>query len=385
MYPKLSDLINDLFGTSINLPVQSYGFFLALAFLVAAIVLYLELKRKENEGLIEPTTDKIWIGKPVSITELLIGFVISTAVGFKLVGAATNYSFFADKPQEFLLSTDGSWIGGLVIGVIYTFYTYYQSNKNKLDPPIQEEVVIHAQQQTWPIVFIGVVFGIMGAKVFHWLENWDEFMADPIDSLTSFSGLTFYGGLITGVLAGGYYTAKKGIKLRHMSDIIAPALMIAYGVGRIGCHVAGDGDWGIVNTLTKPQWLSWLPDWLWAYNYPHNILNEGVLIPGCTGAHCHQLAMPVFPTPVYETTMSVIIFLILWFLRKRLRIAGQLFAIYLMFNGLERFFIEKIRVNNVFDFLGMNVTQAEVISTLLFISGLSLFIFYQTQTKKLKI
>ena len=384
MYPKLSDLINDLFGTSINLPVQSYGFFLALAFLVAALVLYQELKRKENEGLIEPITDKIWIGKPVSITDLLIGFVISTAIGYKLVGAATNYSFFADKPQEFLLSTDGSWIGGIVIGVIYTFYTYYQSNKNKLDPPIQEEVVIHAQQQTWPIVFIGVVFGIMGAKVFHWFENWDEFMADPLDSLTSFSGLTFYGGLITGVLAGGYYTAKKGIKLRHMADIIAPALILAYGVGRIGCHVAGDGDWGIVNTLTKPQWLSWLPNWLWAYNYPHNILNEGVLIPGCTGAHCHQLVMPVFPTPVYETIMSVIIFLILWFLRKRLKIAGQLFAVYLMFNGLERFFIEKIRVNNVFDFLGMNVTQAEVISTFLFISGLSLFIFFQTQTKKLR-
>jgi len=382
MYPKLSDLINDLFGTNINMPIQSYGFFLALAFMVGAIILYSELKRKEKEGLIKPQIKKIWKGKPASVGELIVIFIISFLVGFKLVAAFSNYSFFANNPKEFLVSAEGSWLGGVLIAVLYTFYFYYQRNKNKLNPPVQEEIVVHAQENTWPIVFIAVVFGIIGAKVFHWFENWDEFMVDPIASLVSFSGLTFYGGLIVAAVAVIIYTNKNGIWWRHVTDIVAPALIISYGVGRIGCQVAGDGDWGIVNTLTKPNWLAFLPDWLWAYNYPHNIINEGIRIHGCSGPHCFQLAEAVFPTPIYETTMAIIILAVLWFLRKRLKIAGQLFAIYLMFNGLERFLIEKIRVNNVFEFLGMNVTQAEVISTLMFLSGLILFFVLKVNHKK---
>ncbi len=383
MYPKLSDLINDLFGTNINMPIQSYGFFLALAFMVGAIILYSELKRKEKEGLIKPQIKKIWKGKPASVGELIVIFIISFLVGFKLVAAFSNYSFFANNPKEFLVSAEGSWLGGLLIAGLYTFYFYYQRNKNKLNPPVQEEIVVHAQEHTWPIVFIAVVFGIIGAKVFHWFENWDEFMADPIASLVSFSGLTFYGGLIVAAVAVIIYTNKNGIWWRHVTDIVAPALIISYGVGRIGCQVSGDGDWGIVNTLTKPNWLAFLPDWVWAYNYPHNIINEGIRIPGCSGPHCFQLAEAVFPTPIYETTMTVIILAILWFLRKRLNIAGQLFAVYLMFNGLERFLIEKIRVNNVFELFSMNVTQAEVISTLMFLSGLILFFVLRVNNKKL--
>ena len=384
MYPKLSDLINDLFGININMPIQSYGFFLALAFMVGAIILYSELKRKEKEGLIKPQIKKIWKGKPASVGELIVIFIISFLVGFKLVAAFSNYSFFANNPKEFLVSAEGSWLGGVLIAVLYTFYFYYQRNKNKLNPPVQEEIVVHAQENTWPIVFIAVVFGIIGAKVFHWFENWDEFMVDPIASLVSFSGLTFYGGLIVAAVAVIIYTNKNGIWWRHVTDIVAPALIISYGVGRIGCQVAGDGDWGIVNTLTKPNWLAFLPDWLWAYNYPHNIINEGIRIHGCSGPHCFQLAEAVFPTPIYETTMAIIILAVLWFLRKRLKIAGQLFAIYLMFNGLERFLIEKIRVNNVFEFLGMNVTQAEVISTLMFLSGLILFFVLRVNNKKVE-
>ncbi|MBU2555458.1 MAG: prolipoprotein diacylglyceryl transferase, partial [Bacteroidetes bacterium] len=94
-------------------------------------------------------------------------------------------------------------------------------------------------------------------------------------------------------------------------------------------------------------------------------------------------AEPVFPTPIYETTMSVIIFLFLWFIRKKIKIAGLLFAIYLMFNGIERFLIEKIRVNNVFELWGLEVTQAEVISTLIFLGGLVLaVVFLIHQNKK---
>ena len=162
-----------------------------------------------------------------------------------------------------------------------------------------------------------------------------------------------------------------------LGDLVAPGLILAYGIGRIGCHVAGDGDWGIVNTLVKPEWLAFLPDWAWAYDYPHNIINHGVRIAGCTGPHCFQLAEKVFPTPIYETTMAVIIFAILWSIRKRIKTPGMLFAIYLMFNGAERFFIEKIRVNNVYHIAGIDITQAEIISPILFLAGLILLIVFK--------
>ena len=382
MYPKLSDLINDLFGTNIILPIQSYGFFLALAFLFGAYFLYLELKRKEEEGLISPQKKKVQKGKPASAWELMTVFIVSFLVAFKMVGALLNYNSFANNPQDYMLSGDGSWPGGMLVAIAYTAWFYYAKKKKELHPPVWEEVTIHARDHTWSIVFVAVVFGILGSKVFHWLENWEEFSRDPLEALLSFSGMSFYGGLIVAAAAVGFYAKKQGIKWWCITDSVAPSLILSYGIGRIGCHVAGDGDWGIVNTLGKPDWLSFLPDWLWSYNYPHNILNEGIPIPGCTGPHCFQLAAGVFPTPVYETSLAILIFLLLWKIRKHIRTPGMLTAIYLMLNGMERFLIEKIRVNNLFDFWGMKVTQAEVISTILFLTGFVLLVILWRKQKK---
>ncbi len=150
-------------------------------------------------------------------------------------------------------------------------------------------------------------------------------------------------------------------------DAVAPALMLAYGVGRLGCHVSGDGDWGIVNNTAAPNWM---PDWLWSYNYPNNVLGEGVLIPECIyDDYCYQLLNPVYPTPLYETMASILFFIILWKLRPRLKIAGQLFFIYLIFNGVERFFVEKIRINEVYNISGWAITQAEIISVTFIVIG----------------
>ncbi len=382
MYPKLSDLINDWFGTNINLPIQSYGFFLALAFLAGAYFLYRELRRKEEEGFIKPMKKKVQKGKPATIQELVVFFILTFIVGFKLAGSLMNYSSFANDPQDFLLSSEGSLAGGIIIAIASTAWFYYRQKKKELRPPVWEEVTIHAQDNTWPIVFVAVVFGILGSKVFHWFENWKEFTSDPLDALLSFSGMSFYGGLLIAAAAVAIFARKRGIKWWVLFDSAAPSLILAYGIGRIGCHVAGDGDWGIVNTLDKPGWLSFLPDWLWSYKYPHNILNHGVPIPGCTGSHCHELAQGVFPTPVYETTMAILIFLLLWSLRKRIKIPGVLASIYLILNGTERFLIEKIRINNVFDLWGMKVTQAEVVSVILIATGIFLIIYLTYSYKR---
>lgn len=375
-------MINDLFGTHISLPVQSYGFFLALAFLTGTWLLYKELDRKEKEGLIKPTIKKVLRGKPAGLWELVLTFIISLLIGYKVGGMILDYSLFSNDPQKYVLSVQGSWLPGILFALAYTYYVYYRKNSKKLDPPVWEEITVHAREQALPVLFIAVIAGVIGAKIFNWFENWNDFIRDPIDSLLSFSGLTFYGGLIVAYLSILYYSHRQNINWKHISDAASPALILAYGIGRIGCQVAGDGDWGIVNTAPKPGWLNFIPDWLWAYDYPHNIINEGVLIPGCSGTHCFHLAQPVFPTPVYETMMAVVIFIILWSIRKKIKLPGIIFAIYLMFNGIERMLIEKIRVNARFDLMGMSVTQAEVISTLIFLLGLSLFIFLWITRKK---
>jgi len=382
MYPKISNLINDLFGTNINLPIQSYGFFLALAFLISAWFLYKELQRKEAEGHIKPRTKIVVKGKPASVLELATASIAGFIIGYKLLGFLINYQEAVNNPQAFLFSTQGSFIGGFIAAILYSGLIFYTKNKEKLASPIKEKVPLHASEQLWPIVFIAVIFGVIGAKIFYWFEDWGQFTSDPIGSLLSFNGLTFYGGLIVAALAVGVYGERNGIKWPILADAIAPSLILAYGIGRIGCQVAGDGDWGIVNLAEKPAWLAFIPDWLWAYNYPHNIIGQGELIANCTGPHCYQLIQPVFPTPVYETMMAFAIFGFLWAIRKRIHIPGVLASIYLMFNGLERYLIEKIRINPKIDFLGMELTQAEIISAALFLTGLILLIYFLIKNKK---
>lgn len=376
MYPRISDFINDVFGTNINLPIQSYGFFVAMAFLVGALILYYELKRKENEGVIPIQFKKVLKGKPAGIFELLISFILGFIVGYKISGAVLNYSTFAQQPGDFIFSLKGNLWGGLIFGA-YSLYSNYRAKKKiQLENPILEEVKVHAYELTASLIFIAAVSGIIGAKIFHQLENFNEFLADPIGSLLSFSGLTFYGGLIVAGLTLVVYANKKNIPKAHLADAIAPVLMIGYAIGRIGCQVAGDGDWGIVNLEPKPEWLSFLPNWLWAYDYPHNVLNMGIFIDGCVGPHCFHLANPVFPTPVYETITCLLMFLGLWFSRKRIKIPGILFSSYLILNGIERFFIEKIRINETYTIFNSHITQAEIISVLLIIAGIiSIFLF----------
>ncbi|HVK97996.1 MAG TPA: prolipoprotein diacylglyceryl transferase family protein, partial [Flavisolibacter sp.] len=125
----------------------------------------------------------------------------------------------------------------------------------------------------------------------------------------------------------------------------------------------------------KPAALEFLPNWIFAYHYPNNVNRVGVPIPGCDEMYCNRLLIPVFPTPLYETLACTLLFFILWYFRKRIKIVGTLFALYLILNGFERFMIEKIRVNNKMNFLGFQPTQAEVISSGLMLVGALLWLF----------
>ena len=428
MYPNLYYAFQDLFGVS--LPglrfINSFGFFVAIAFLIGAWILTKEFKRKEREGVFHSKEEKVVVGAPASVAELLTNFILGFIFGYKLVGL-----FFLDSsenidPQQFVFSSDGNMPAGLFLGFLFAGLKWYEKHKRKLPKPENRIIRVWPHDRVGDIVVFVAIFGFVGAKIFHNLENWNDFIKNPVEALLSFSGLTFYGGLICAGLAIIYYARKHQIGIRHLVDAFAPTMMIAYAIGRIGCQVSGDGDWGILNSaytstldgkvqpatsaafnhtlsynsgyytksfqvdsvsevphasVTAPNWL---PDWVVAYNYPHNVINEGTGLLNCKGDYCSQLPIPVFPTAFYETVVCFILFLVLWALRKRLSVPGTLFAIYLVLNGLERFFIEKIRVNTKYDLFGFHPTQAELISTFLVLSGIGLYVYFNSAKFKTK-
>ena len=387
MYPTISDALRDLFGLNIPLPFPTFGFFVALAFLAAAYLFANELKRKESLAWLKAIKVKKKIGEKASTSDLALNALSGFLVGFKLVEIILNYSEMVENPQEFIFSSRGNLLAGIVGAVLFAYLKYREKEKERLRSIKIIEENVRPHEWVGNMTMIAAISGILGAKVFHNLENITEFTADPIGALTSFSGLSIYGGLIVGGLSVLYYATTKGLKWIHVADACAPALMAAYGIGRIGCQLSGDGDWGLPNSNPKPNWMSTLPDWMWAFDYEGNVLGRDLGSPGnpvqiVEGGITYIYEGNAWPTPFYETLMAFAIFGILWSIRKKIKIPGVLFSIYLVFNGIERFFIEKIRINPDYHFLGIDATQAELIAVLLFVLGLFGIFYFSKNPKK---
>jgi phosphatidylglycerol---prolipoprotein diacylglyceryl transferase len=429
MYPNLYYAFKDLFGVEWTFLrfVNSFGFFVAIAFILAAVVLAAELKRKSRQGLLHPKEMQVMVGQPATIGELILNFLLGFLLGYKILALFIMDNSATEDPQAFIFSDRGNWPAGIILGLLFAGLKWYEKNKQKLPKPEKRVVRIWPQDRVGEITILALVFGLIGAKMFDIFENWSGFVQNPSSYLFSPSGLTFYGGLICAAIAIWLYARKHNIGFWHLNDAAAPTLMLAYAIGRIGCQVAGDGDWGIYNSAyqvdnagkitvaSKPpeefkttlaahstfflqdpahktvddvvhksfKGPGFLPDWFFAYDYPNNVNESGVPLAGCEDKkYCNHLPAPVFPTPLYETIICLLLFAILWALRKKFKIPGTLFALYLMMNGLERFLVEKIRVNTRLNIFGFQPTQAEVISTLLFLAGLVLWLILKKRANR---
>ena len=350
---------------------------MALSFLLGSWTLGLELRRKEKLGLLIPLKKSIITGLPANTSELFWNGLFGFLLGYKIIYAFLNTDEFFKNPQHIILSLKGNWIAGLLIGGIFVWMKYREKEKEKLAAPKLIEQTIYPHQMLSEITMAAAIGGLIGAKIFHLLEYWDDFTADPFGMFFSGSGLTMYGGLIVGTIAVLWYGKKNNIPPIHLCDAAAPGLMLAYGTGRIGCQLAGDGDWGIVNTHPKPSILSFLPDWVWSFRFPNNVINEGIPIEGCTGHHCYQLAEGVFPTPLYESITCILLFFVLWSMRKKILTPGVLFSWYLLFNGIERFLVESIRVNSKYHLAGLEFSQAQLISLILILIGCTGIMYFR--------
>ena len=401
MYPNLYFLFQDLFGWEIPALklVNTFGLMVALAFVVASALLRRELQRKELEGLISPEEKTEVVGKGAGPLAWLSSGFLGLILGWKVIWLLWNAGTLfggGGPPQQHLFSGEGYPLMGVLGAVVLGALRYREDMAQRLDTPREEKVTIHPWERTGNITLVAAIGGVLGAKFFHLLEYPEEmvaFFTEP--SLQGFlGGLTIYGGLIVGGMAVAVYGRRHGIRFLHLADATAPGLMLAYGIGRIGCQVSGDGDWGIPNASPKPDWLSWAPDWMWSYAFPNNV--NAVFGPrpsGYTGKLITDadpwpifegfgtyLSPGVYPTSFYETIMATVIFAFLWSMRKRWQVPGTLFAAYLMLNGTERFWIEKIRVNAPMEFMGMVMTQAELIAVVIFLSGLALLAFLHQKT-----
>ena len=193
MFPTLNYFFKYLFGVDwgMNFP-PTFGFLVAMAFLCAAWVLSKELKRKEKLGLLRSVKRKIKVGEKAKTNELISYGIFGFIVGFKVLAIILGDPTFQANPQNFILSLHGNLLGGIVGGGLFAGYIYWDKKRRALPQPKEEEIEVHPYQLVGNITFYAAISGIIGAKIFHQLEYWDNFIADPVGNLFSASGLTFY-------------------------------------------------------------------------------------------------------------------------------------------------------------------------------------------------
>ncbi len=190
----------------------------------------------------------------------------------------------------------------------------------------------------YEMAFAAMIGGLLGARIDFIIQNWDSTGDDLLGSFFSGTGLVWLGGVIGGAIGVLLWARWRGMFNLRLLDLCAAPLAIGYAIGRVGCQLSGDGDYG----------RAW--DGPWAMAYPDGTVATDV---------------PVHPTPIYETVTMGIVAIVLWRLRDRFQ-PGMLFALYLFLAGLERFMVEFVRRN---DDLALGMTQAQLISLAMILGG----------------
>ena len=239
--------------------------------------------------------------------------------------------------------------------LVIAFYTTYFILDKDLKKLKYEETLAS------DLVFWAALGGVLGSKVYHLLENMDQLIIDPIGMIFSGSGLVFLGGLIGGTISVSIILHKNNLPWLVFADIVAPLLVLGYGIGRIGCFLVGD-DYGIPTSLP------------WGLSFPNGLPPSTsqvfeLYFPWIDISNFEPGLLKVHPTQIYEFIICLIIFFYLYNKRLNIKVKGTLFFTYLILAGFERFFIEFIRTNEKY-FLS-TFSGAQIISFFMISIGLS--------------
>lgn len=217
----------------------------------------------------------------------------------------------------------------------------------------------------WDILAWTAIGGILGAKLYYLGLHWHDLVSHPVRELTSRGGLVWYGGLIGGVTAFYFQAKARKLPIARMYDASAPAIMLAYSVGRIGCFLVGD-DYGIYTD----KWYGIA----FPKGSPPSTAGQLRLI-GDRGVPTNlpdSAVVTVHPTQVYETTIAFLMFLVIWRLGARKLRPGQLFAVYMFLYSIERFGIEFVRAKS--DRVALGLSTSQIASVLLFAGSIILWV-----------
>ena len=201
------------------------------------------------------------------------------------------------------------------------------------------------------MVFAAAMGGLIGARLLFIIEEWGGFVRSPWDYVLSGSGFSWFGGLVGGSLSVIWLARQNGIYWLKAADISAPALALAYGVGRIGCFLAGDATWGKVTDVP------------WGMAFPNAVAGWADPLTGIP----YPPGVNVHPTQLYELAQSLFVFGVLWGVRKRRISQGTIFWLYLALAGSMRFVVEYWRAHPI---VGLNMTEYQWMSLALIVLGL---------------
>jgi phosphatidylglycerol:prolipoprotein diacylglycerol transferase len=210
------------------------------------------------------------------------------------------------------------------------------------------------------ITLIALVAGVAGSKLLYLLEHWNHFVADPAGLAFSPGGLSFFGGFLLATASIYFYARSKKVSFLTIADGTSPALMLGYGIARLGCHFSGDGDYGFPTTLP------------WGANYSKGTFPPSEAFksfPEITSSFSNGIVPDdtlCHPTPVYELLLCILFFSVLWRYRTVITTNGKMFMLYLMFAGFERFLVEFLRINPRV-FLGLS--EYQLVAAGLFVVG----------------
>ncbi|MBT8386781.1 MAG: prolipoprotein diacylglyceryl transferase [Ignavibacteria bacterium] len=224
---------------------------------------------------------------------------------------------------------------------------------------------------TLEVTLLAIVSILIGGKLLFLIENWDKFIQEPLSFLLNPNGSTFFGGFILGLIVLYIYLKVKKIPFLFAADTLPLPLSFIYASGRIGCHLAGDGDYGIPTTLP------------WGTNYENGIMPPSLMFRETEIAQSFPNGVvpdntPLHPTSVYEAIAAAIIFIVLWKLTKKDWPAGRFFMLYLILSSVSRFFVEFIRLNPR---ILLGFSEAQLIA---FVLGTVGFIGFYKFSNKLK-